>query len=265
MKADMPQFTIGSVPYVNAAPLVWGLEHDPDRRVQVVYDIPSRLPGLLESDKASAILVSSVDALIQEGRCIADRVCIGSRGPVRSVRLFSKTPPSQIRSLALDRSSMTSNRLALLILAEAYGSEPEAEPCPPHLASMLESHDAAVLIGDTGMTASGDGLHVLDLGEEWVRLTGLPFVWAVWAGGDGLTPELSSLLAESLDRAEAAPGQMVDWVVNRWRWERPVVESYLFDTMTYRMDDSMTAGYREFQRLLLAHGLLEAERFPRLV
>ena len=163
----MPKFTVGSVPYVNAIPLTRQLERW-KYLFDVRYDVPSALPAMLERGEAHAILVSSVDALRTPGRRMADGVCIGSDGEVKSVRLFSRVPPKQIRRLALDASSMTSNRLAQVILNDRYDVRPEVVTLPPHLEGMLVEADACVLIGDIGMTTVGDGLHILDLGDQGV-------------------------------------------------------------------------------------------------
>lgn len=143
-------YTLGSVPYLNAKPLVRWFEEVPGS-VSVVYGVPSRLPGLLESGKVQAILVSSIEALRRPDLSIADDVAICSVQEVLSVRLFSKKPIAEIRRLALDASSMTSNALARIVLARRYGVEPECSSQPPDLDSMLRDHDAALLIGDNGM------------------------------------------------------------------------------------------------------------------
>lgn len=270
-------YTVGCVPYVNAIPLVEMFEEmGPASPVKVIYQVPSELPALLDSGEAHAILVSSVDALRVPDRRIAEGVCIGSRGPVKSVRLFSKKPISQIETLALDASSMTSNRLARVLLREQFGVEPETQTLPPSLQSMLEVADACVLIGDIGMMSDGSGLHVLDLGEAWRKLTRLPFVWAAWIGNDGLHPEL----VWWLQRAAACAGNAMDgepyyiWknresmvarAMKQANWPEAVAKDYFENVMAYRMDDSMLDGFREFQRRLVANSFEDAVHFPTLV
>ncbi len=90
----------------------------------MIFDVPSKLPALLGSGGADAVLVSSTDALRVAGRRMATGVCIGSDGPVKSVRLFSKRPFDQIETLALDAASMTSNSLARILLAELHSVPP---------------------------------------------------------------------------------------------------------------------------------------------
>ncbi|HJP83317.1 MAG TPA: menaquinone biosynthesis protein [Fimbriimonadaceae bacterium] len=273
----MAQFTVGCVPYVNAIPLVEMFEEmGPASPVRVIYRVPSELPSLLTSGEAQAILVSSVDALRVWDRRMAEGVCIGSKGPVKSVRLFSKKPFEQIQTLALDASSMTSNRLVMILLAEQFGIHPQTTPMAPNLETMMESADACVLIGDIGMMSDGSNLHVLDLGESWLKLTGKPFVWAAWIGDDKLTPDL----VWWLQRAAACAGNQQDgepyyiWknresmvarAMQQANWPKEVAKDYFENVMAYRMDASMLAGLQEFRNRLLENGFSDAKWFPELV
>ncbi|MBC8063499.1 MAG: menaquinone biosynthesis protein [Chlorobia bacterium] len=270
-------FTVGCVPYVNAIPLVEMFEEmGPASPVKVIYRVPSELPALLDSGEAQAILVSSVDALRVEGRRMAEGVCIGSQRHVKSVRLFSKVPFVDIKSLALDASSMTSNRLAQIVLNESYRISPETMTKQPHLQAMLQEADACILIGDIGMMSDGTGLHVLDLGEAWFKLTGKPFVWAAWIGNDALSPDL----AWWLQRAAACAGNategepyyiwknresMVARAMRQANWPEATAKDYFENVMVYRMDGSMLAGLKEFQQRLKVNGFSDAEHFPTLV
>jgi chorismate dehydratase len=282
-------FTVGCVPYVNAIPLVsWFEEQGSSSPVRVIYDVPSRLPRLLEGGTAQATLVSSIDAL-KSSRRMAAGVCIGSDGPVKSVRLFSKVPLKNIQSLALDISSMTSNALAQILLSESYGIRPSTRVMAPSLELMLQEADACVLIGDIGMIANGAGLRVLDLGEAWTSLTGLPFLWAAWIGGDDLSPNLAAKLLHSarqscMGRQPEMPAWVLDesvsdpqtWVNNRRKavlqramdhggWSERMANDYLRNVMVYEMGDRMLDGLRTFGELLNKHELLLEPHFPEVV
>lgn len=271
-------YTVASVPYINAIPLTDAMAHWPDE-IQVFYDVPSKLPAYLETGEAEAVLVSSIDGLRHPGRQLAAGVCIGSDGPVRSVRLFSKVPPSEIRRLAFDASSMTSNRLAEIVLKDGYGACPDVVICPPDLDGMLAEADACVLIGDIGMRTEGAGLWILDLGEEWTRLTGLPFLWAGWIGNGAMTPELVDLLLRAREASDLGKvtdevtrpmlseveWRVIDLAASRSHFPRELVREYYRDIMVYDIDARMMEGYREFQRRLLAMGHVECRHFPALI
>lgn len=253
---------VGCVPYVNAIPLIAQFaalgENSP---LQVLVDVPSALPRMLDDGRAAAVLCSSFEALATPGRRVAEGVAIASRGAVESVRLFSRVPFAKIRRLALDKSSLTSNRLAQIVLAEAYGAHPEVEAAAPDLATMLAHADAAVLIGDSGMLASAEGLHVLDLGQAWRDLTGQPFVWAMWIGDEGLTPQVAGWL----QAARAWGEERLADLARNVPWPPGMAARYLARTMEYRLEEDMLAGLRAFGAKLVEHGHLDAWHEPTWV
>ncbi len=254
-------YTVGSVSYTNARPLV----HSLAGKVQVELAVPSALPELLDSGEAQAILVSSFDALSTPGRTFAEGCSIGSLGAAGSVRLFSMAPLSEIKSLALDQSSLTSNNLALIVLAEQYGIKPTTETFPPNLGKMLKSNDACVLIGDKGLATDGTGLDVMDLGQEWLNMTGLPFVWALWVGRDDLSEELVSILNDARAWGQAHLDEIIPDAMARSGWDEPTVRKYLGETMNYDLTDRHLEGLQLFRTLLIKHGLMPKIPFPRIV
>src|SRR5262249_7505742 len=127
-------------------------------------------------------------------------VGVASRGPVLSILLISKRPLSDIRTLAADTSSRTSVALARIILGRKYGVEPRFEPTAPDIGRMLDRCDAALIIGDTELRLDRKSLpyKVFDLGYKWTDMTGLPMVFAVWAGKKAyVTPAVVDALVES--------------------------------------------------------------------
>jgi chorismate dehydratase len=127
-------------------------------------------------------------------------VGVASRGAVRSILLISRRPLDQVRTLAADTSSRTSVALTRIVLARRYGATPEFLPCAPDLDAMLERADAALIIGDPALRIDTKALPYVsaDLGAEWTAMTGLPMVFAVWAGARRhITPEVEQALIES--------------------------------------------------------------------
>lgn len=168
---------IGAVPYLNGKPLIYGLDREPE--VDLICDVPSRLAHMLETGGIEAGLVSVAACFTNPNLRIVPGISISCDGPAESVKLFYK---GQINKVALDTSSLTSVLLAKIILRERYDLTPEFVPMPPSLPDMLKECNAAVVIGDTTMCAPREADWTeLDLGEEWKLLTGLPFVFAVWA------------------------------------------------------------------------------------
>jgi predicted solute-binding protein len=152
--------------------------------------IPAECADRLADGRADIGIVPSVELNRQRLEIIRG-TGIACRGPVRSILLISKVAFGEIRTLATDSSSRTSVALSRIVLARSYGVAPQLYSERPHLGSMLEHCDAALIIGDAALVLDPAELpfHVLDLGTEWTRMTGLPMVFAVWAARAELPPQ----------------------------------------------------------------------------
>ena len=198
-----------AVSFLNTTPLVWGMLHGPQRGA---FDLQFRLPAAcadaLASGAADIGIVPSFELLRQDLEIIHG-AGIACHGPVRSILLVSTRPAAEIRSLAADSSSRTSVELARVILNQRYGARPEMISHPPELDAMLRVSDAALVIGDPALRIEPELLpyEVHDLGAEWVEMTGLPMVFAVWAGHKGVvTSQVAAAFRDScsygLDRLD---------------------------------------------------------------
>lgn len=180
-----------AVSYLNTLPLVWGMLHGEQRgRFQLQFRLPSECAELLAARRVDAGLVPVAEIPRLGLKAIAESG-IACEGAVRSILLVSKCRPSRIRSLAADSSSRTSVMLARIVLSKAYGIRPLVFSTAPDLSTMLSRADAALIIGDPALRLNTQELpyDVLDLGLEWKRLTGLPMVFALWAGHDEVLNE----------------------------------------------------------------------------
>lgn len=177
-----PALRVGSVSYLNAKPLIYGLENAAD--LDLSLDIPSRLLAGLREKRFDVALLPVIDFQRLENLCVVPSGGIGCDGPTLTVRIFSKKPIGQIRTLACDTDSHTSVALARIILSKYYGIAPtftdlvHGDGAPT---------DALLLIGDKVICEEPSGFdHQLDLGHAWKKLTGLPFVFAIWTARQGI-------------------------------------------------------------------------------
>jgi chorismate dehydratase len=176
-----------AVSYLNTVPLVWGFLHSPDQELREAFDLSFALPSACADQLASGeadIGIVPVVEIARQKLSYFRETGIACRGPVRTILLISKVPMREIRTLATDAGSRTSVMLSRVILAEKYGATPRTISRPPDLAAMLGEADAALIIGDAALLIDPTTLpfETLDLGSEWVALTGLPMVFAVWSG-----------------------------------------------------------------------------------
>jgi predicted solute-binding protein len=177
--------------------------HGPQRAsFDLEFALPSECARQLASGEADIGIVP-VAALLDGDYGIFRGAGIACRGAVRSILLVSKVPFSRIRTLATDSGSRSSVLLCRIILSKKYRCEPECVSLPADLESMLEAADAALIIGDPALRMDpaalrAQGFHVADLGQEWMELTGLPMVFAVWAGAKHLVnAELEAAFVDS--------------------------------------------------------------------
>jgi chorismate dehydratase len=177
---------IGAVGYLNARPLTWALDRAPARWM-VRYDVPAVCARLLYDGEVDLGLVSSIEYLRSDAYRFVPGIAIGSRGPVASVAVFTRRALKDIRHIALDTSSRTAVTLVRVLCRHHFGIDPEFVPHGPDIRAMVRDYDAGLLIGDPAfdVDASAMGLTKIDLGEEWTRMTGLPFVYAAWTGRAG--------------------------------------------------------------------------------
>jgi chorismate dehydratase len=250
---------LGAVSYLNAEPTVHGLERDAGFAVE--RDVPSRVAERLHAGEIPLGLVPSIEYAF--GRyAIVPGVAIASRGPVRSVCLFHRQPFERVRRVALDSSSRASAGLVRVLLHARLGRDPEYVRMAPGLDAMLAEADAALLIGDPALDLETD-VPRLDLGEEWTRITGLPFVYAFWAGPAGAVDRqgvrtLQRALAAGLDALPEIAAREARGDAAR----AAKYESYLRDNIVYRLGEAERAGLVEFLRR--AHALCLVPAVPEL-
>src|SRR5580692_7253889 len=143
---------IGAVNYLNSKPLIEGLgELLPE--AELLLDYPSRLADGLEAGRLDVALVPSIEVLRHADYEIISDACVATRGPVMSVKLYSRVPLGEIRTLALDAGSRTSVALTRIMLAERFGVVPRLEPLPFERSVASTATDAVLLIGDRAMHA----------------------------------------------------------------------------------------------------------------
>jgi len=260
------KYALGCVPYQNAKPIVQWLELQKDKiPVEIIYEEPSRLPLMLETHLFDAIFTSSFNALQTKDLKILKGVSISSFNQIGSVKIFSKVPADQIKSIALDQSSLTSIHLAQIILKEKYHLTPITKQLPPDLHLMLQDFDAAVLIGDRCINVDEAGLYEIDLGKEWHDLTGKPFVWALWMGRGNLDKHLARLILESKKWGILHLKEIIEMVAQNSKWPLAFCKTYYRKNLDFNFKEEHLEGLLLFQKYLLKHGFIQTDHFPQML
>lgn len=239
-----PRLRVGSVPYLNARPLVEGLAADPD--IEYSESIPSRLAIELEQDRVDVALVSSVVQLkLPDALRIGDYGIV-SVGPVWSVLLVGEADPLAARTVALDGASLTAATLTRIVYGTLLGRSDvqfHRTVAAPELAG---SANATLIIGDAALQPIPKGLQAVDLGEVWTQHTGLPFVWASWlARPQRATASAAAVLDAAARRGLALRDSHAE-DARRFGVDPTRARGYLRDAIRFPIGEPEERGLRQF-------------------
>jgi chorismate dehydratase len=254
---------LGTVPYLNALPLVEGLSGEP--LVQLEQAVPSELARRLRAGALDAALLSSVELFREPPLTWVEGPAITSHGPVRSILLFLRGAASDVRRLALDRSSLSAAVLARVCLAEFMGvSDPEVTRCEPTDPLETIEADAVLRIGDPALrTAFPPGMRVLDLGALWTGSTGLPFVYALWVVHPGVPAQpLQRLVLTAREIGLERRDALAEGFARRQGVSEDESRSYLRENIGYAFGPDERRGLELYGRLAHSLGLVDMPELP---
>src|ERR1700691_4219299 len=221
IKTGMRRLRISAISYLNTAPLMWDFEHgEAGRDFDISYTLPSACARALEARTADIGIIPAAAYAQISNLVVLPGVAIASRRPVRSILLVSRVRVDEIRSVALDTSSMTSVALTKVLFEKWLGGGRTFTPMAPDIEKMLAQHDAGLVIGDPALQIDRSRYLTLDLAEEWIRHTGKPFVFAFWAiRQDALreaapSQDLAAIFQQS--RAHGLEPASLDQIVGEW-------------------------------------------------
>jgi chorismate dehydratase len=263
----MSRPAVSAISFLNAAPLLWDFAHGPLRRAyDVNYSVPSACAEALRAGTADLATIPAVAYHTIPGLRIVPDVCVGTSGAVRSILLVSKVPIDDIRTVAADTSSRTSVALLRVLFRAWHGGPRQFTAMEPDLRLMLDQHDAALVIGDRAFALEGAPYYIYDLGEEWVKRTSHPFVFAFWAVREEAaaklpdSAELISQLRDSRDHGLAHLDRIIAEWAHRVPLTRSEIRSYLTRNLDFTLDDAHLSGMRLFLHLAVKHGVLAETR-----
>lgn len=262
---------LGAVNYLNTKPLVHGLSESPlgeapleeapvGGAFRLSFDLPSRLADDLAAGRLDVALIPSIEFFQNPSYAVVSDACIACRGPVLSVKLFSRVPLDSIRTLALDEGSRTSAALVQILLRERFGLAPAVEPLPIGATLTDTAADAVLLIGDRAIhSPPGRFAAVWDLGDQWQRWSGLPFVFAMWVARPGIDERQRANLAATLQAARDRGLAALDAIAER---EAPLLGltipqclAYLRDNLHFMLGPAERHGLERFRQLAVDLGL----------
>lgn len=259
----MRRLRISAISYLNTAPLMWDFRHE-HPAFDVSYTVPSRCAAELAQASADVGIIPAAAYANISGLVILPGVAIASKRAVRSILLVSKVPLEQIKTVALDSSSLTSVALVQILFARWWRVRSvRFRSADPDLPTMLKENDAALVIGDPALKVDRSQYTTYDLAEEWIKFTGKPFVFAFWAVREAGLTDFTSLDLPAIFQQSRNHGlvpENFDVIVREWAGRLGLsagdVRNYLTNNIYYDLDPDCLEGLALFYRYATECGLL---------
>ncbi|MGD0514332.1 MAG: menaquinone biosynthesis protein [Terriglobales bacterium] len=263
----MKRLRISAISYLNTAPLMWDFEHaEAGATFDISYTLPSQCAASLREGSADIGIIPAAAYAGIPDLAILPGVAIASQRAVRSILLVSKVPLEEIRTVALDTSSLTSVALTKVLFEKWWGGGRTFTPMVPDIDQMLKTHDAGLVIGDPALKINRSRYLTYDLAEEWIRLTGKPFVFAFWAVRQEALRnaprdlDLATVFQESRDHG-LLPSNL-DSIAREWGprlgLSRENIKSYLTENIHYFLDPPCLDGMQLFYQYAQECGALSS-------
>jgi chorismate dehydratase len=265
----MKPLRISAISYLNTAPLMWDFEPEGASPARAIFDISYTLPSQCAANlREGSADIGIIPAAAYTGPDLAilPGIAIASRRAVQSILLVSKVPLEKIRTIALDTSSMTSVALTKVLFAKWWGGNRTFTCMGPDIEKMLETHDAGLVIGDPALRIDRTRYITYDLAEEWIRLTGKPFVFAFWAVRQAALTnaprdlDLASVFQQSRDHGLRP--ESLDRIAREWAprvgLNENEVKRYLTENIHYSLDPDCLDGMGLFYQYARECGALQS-------
>ncbi|MCL5005631.1 MAG: menaquinone biosynthesis protein [Acidobacteria bacterium] len=253
---------VSVVQYLNTVPLVWGmLKGEQKGKYDLDFTVPAVCADALRRREVDIGIIPSIEYQRIEHLQILSGLSIASKGKVKSVLLFSKVPVKEIRSIAIDNSSRTSVALLTILMRKFYEHPVDFLPSAPKPEAMLNAADAALVIGDPALAYDGPVSEIYDLAAEWRKFTGLPFVFAVWAGHeDANIARFRKDFEASRDYGLSHIDEIAREYSTRLNMQAEDVKVYLTQNIDYSLDEENRRGLQLFYSLASELGIISGQR-----
>lgn len=240
----MTKIKVGIVSYLNTKPLLYGLTRPPiSDQIELIADYPSRLSEKLLNNEIDLGLVPiAVFPELPEYYIVGD-YCIATEGEIASVALFSEVPMKEIKKIYLDYQSRSSVALLQFLVKEYWGIDPEIVQAEnDNYRKEIKGTTAGLVIGDRAFEQRKISTFIYDLGSEWKKITGLPFVFAAWVS----TKKLPDHFIELFNKANALGLEHIDEIVAEENFGLYDMKKYYKLHLSYLLDDSKRKAMKKF-------------------
>jgi chorismate dehydratase len=258
----MVKAKVSVVQYLNTIPLIWGMLRGEQRgKYKLEFTTPAGCAEALRARRADVGIIPSIEYQRMNEVEVLPDLAIASKGPVKSVLLFSNRPIAQLQTIAMDNSSRTSVALVTILLRKFYRRDFTSVSAAPHPSEMLRMADAALVIGDPALAYRGRVPYVYDLATEWRKFTGLPFVFALWVGhaGDKLAGVRRDF-EDSRNYGLSRINEIAEEYAPQYELTPDQVKVYLTQNIDYTLDAANLKGVRLFFQLARELEIIQLEK-----
>jgi chorismate dehydratase len=288
----LAKLRVSIVQYLNTAPLVWGFTHGPLRgKYDLSFTVPSQCAEALRTCTADIAIIPAIEYQRIPDLVVLPDLAIASKKKVRSLLLVAKKPVREVRSIALDSSSRSTQALTHILCADYWNIAPEFFEAAPNLGTMLQRADAALLIGDPALRLSiatennssarenGEticpgatagvpyvkNVHLYDVVEEWNQATGFPAVLAIWAGrSNAISPEVVADFVASRDYGVARIGEISQKSSLEMNLPSAALTAYLSWNIDFSLSGENRGGLEHFYARAAALGITPEHKLIEL-
>lgn len=244
----MSKIKVGIVRYLNTRPLIYGLKLPAIAdQIELIEENPARLAIMLENNEIDLglIPVAAIPEL-KEYYLVSD-YCIGTEGEAASVCLFSEVPLEEIKKVYLDYQSRTSVELLKWIMREYWGINPELiAAVDEDYRKEIKGTTAGLVIGDRAFEQRKISTFFYDLGAEWKKITGMPFVFAAWVSNIPLPEEFLKIFNE----ANAIGLDRIEEIVATQSFELYDLKKYYTLHLNYKLDERKKEAMNYFLQVI---------------
>lgn len=252
----MNKIKVSAVSYLNTKPFIYGIEKSGlINEIELSLDMPSVCAEKIIQEQVDIGLVPVAILPALKNYSIFSDYCIGAKGAVRSVMLFSNVPLHEIKSILLDYQSKTSVMLARILAERLWKISPLWEKAEKDYEKNISGNRAGVIIGDRALELSGKYKYSCDLAEEWMKLTSLPFVFACWVAKNNVPETFKHTFNAALKLGLANKAKVIKEILAQ-KTSAIDIHTYINDCISYELDELKAQGFNlflEYAKQLKAH------------
>ena len=239
------KITVAAVSYLNTKPLIFGFEKGMMKNeIELITDFPASIADMLIHNKVDISLVPvATIPFLKEYHIITD-YCIGAKGEVASVCLFSDVPIKEIKTILLDYQSRSSVGLLKILIKDYWKINVDLINANDGYEEKIMGTTAGLVIGDRAFIQRKKRKYIYDLGSAWKEMTGLPFVFALWVANKKLSEDFIA----NFNKATAEGFNHLPEIIEANPYPYYDLNKYYTENISFNLDEEKRRGLEEYLR-----------------